>query len=174
MKYLLLFLLIATACFAHLDEPHFIQVDEEIVGEVTLADIDKTILDWSVEAEIWEPDYELVEELSKIDFPVGIICVLGTWCEDSVREVPQFVKLLKVTENPNFKMKMLAVGRKDNELALEWEKQNGFEVGVRAEYQIEFVPTFIFYKDGVEIGRIIETPEISLEIDMSHIIGDAK
>ncbi|MBT4291699.1 hypothetical protein HOD41_03335, partial [bacterium] len=105
---------------------------------------------------------------------VGIICVLGTWCEDSVREVPRFVKLLKVIENPNFKLKMLAVGRKDNELALEWEKQNGFEVGVRAEYQIEFVPTFIFYKDGVEIGRIIETPEISLEIDMSHIIGDAK
>jgi thiol-disulfide isomerase/thioredoxin len=174
MKYLLLFMLIATACFAHLDEPHFIQVDEEIVGEVTLTDIDKTILDWSDEAEIWEPDYELVEELSQVDFPVGIICVLGTWCEDSVREVPRFVKLLKVIENPNFKLKMLAVGRKDNELALEWEKQNGFEVGVRAEYQIEFVPTFIFYKDGVEIGRIIETPEISLEIDMSHIIGDAK
>lgn len=174
MKFLLPFLLIATVCFAHQDVPHFIQVDEEIVGEVTLIDIDKTIIDWSIEAEYWKPDYELVEELSKIDFPVGIICVLGTWCGDSVREVPRFVKLLKAVDNKNFKLKMLAVGRKDNELALEWEKQNGFEVGVRAEYGIEFVPTFIFYKDGVEIGRIIETPESSLEIDMAHIIGDAK
>ncbi|MCP4144008.1 MAG: thioredoxin family protein [bacterium] len=174
MKYLILFLLIATTCFAHQDAPHFIQVDEEIIGEVTLADIDKTILDWSVEAEIWEPDYALVDELSKVDFPVGILCVLGTWCGDSVREVPRFVKLLNVTENPNFKLKMLGVGRKDNELALEWEKQNGFEVGVRAKYGIEFVPTFIFYKDGVEIGRIIESPEVSLESDMIYIIGEAK
>ena len=38
---------------------------------------------------------------------------------------------------------------------------------------IELVPTFIFYKNENEIGRIIETPEISIESDMLKILrGD--
>jgi thiol-disulfide isomerase/thioredoxin len=174
MKYLILFMLIATVSFAHHDDHNFVQIDDEIIGEVTLSEIDETIIDWSIESESWEPDYAIVDELSKVDYPVGIICVLGTWCGDSVREVPRFVKLLNAIDNKNIKLKMFAVGRKDNELASAWEKQNGHEVGVRAEYEIKFVPTFIFYKKGVEIGRIIETPEISLEQDMAQIIGDAK
>lgn len=174
MRYLILILLVASVCFAHQDDPHFVQIDEEIIGEVTLKEIDETIIDWSIEAETWEPDYTIVEQLSKVEFPVGILCVLGTWCGDSVREVPRFVKLLNVIENENFKLKMIAVGRRDNELASAWEKQNGYKDGVRAKYGIEFVPTFIFYKKGVEIGRIIETPEISLEQDMAQILGEAK
>ena len=35
---------------------------------------------------------------------------------------------------------------------------------------IEFVPTFIFYKDGKEIGRIVETPAESLEKDLLKIV----
>jgi len=36
---------------------------------------------------------------------------------------------------------------------------------------IECVPTFIFYHDGNEEGRIIESPEKSLEKDISAIIS---
>jgi hypothetical protein len=38
------------------------------------------------------------------------------------------------------------------------------------ELDIEFVPTIIFYKDGSEIGRIVETPAESLEKDLLKIL----
>jgi hypothetical protein len=37
-------------------------------------------------------------------------------------------------------------------------------------YSIEKVPTFIFYKNGKEVGRIIETPHTTLENDMQLIL----
>jgi len=36
--------------------------------------------------------------------------------------------------------------------------------------EIHFVPTFIFYRDEEEIGRIIEMPYESLEKDMLEIV----
>ena len=37
--------------------------------------------------------------------------------------------------------------------------------------EIELVPTIIFYKDGSEIGRIVETPVESLEKDLLKILS---
>jgi len=36
--------------------------------------------------------------------------------------------------------------------------------------KIELVPTIIFYKQDTEIGRIVESPQTSLEEDMVDII----
>ena len=38
-------------------------------------------------------------------------------------------------------------------------------------YEIEYVPTLIFYREQKEIGRIIETPELSLEEDILAILN---
>ncbi len=35
---------------------------------------------------------------------------------------------------------------------------------------IELVPTFIFYKDGNELGRIVETPTQTMEEDIFEIL----
>ena len=39
-----------------------------------------------------------------------------------------------------------------------------------AGLKIEYVPTIIFYKDGNELGRIVESPEDTLEKDMIKIL----
>ena len=39
-----------------------------------------------------------------------------------------------------------------------------------AGLKIELVPTIIFYKDGSELGRIIESPQETLEKDMVKIL----
>ena len=39
-------------------------------------------------------------------------------------------------------------------------------------FGIERVPTFVFLRDGVEIGRITETPTNTLEEDVAHIAFD--
>ena len=35
---------------------------------------------------------------------------------------------------------------------------------------IKLVPSFIFYRDGSELGRIVESPEKSLEVDVLGIL----
>jgi hypothetical protein len=43
-------------------------------------------------------------------------------------------------------------------------------VGEYDKLDIQRVPTFIFYKNNIEAGRIIENPETSLEQDMVKIL----
>jgi thiol-disulfide isomerase/thioredoxin len=84
--------------------------------------------------------------------------VLGTWCVDTRIEVPRFVKILDFIEFPSDKILFINVDREKRGLYNEVEKLN-----------IEFVPTFIVYEDGAEIGRIIESPINSLEEDLIDI-----
>ena len=48
------------------------------------------------------------------------------------------------------------------------KKAEGTDVDI---LNIEKVPTIIFFKNGEELGRIIETPNESLEKDMLKIIS---
>ena len=83
----------------------------------------------------------------------------GSWCGDSHRHLPPFVKMteyLNVPESDN-RFMGLNEGKKS---------QEGFEDGKN----ITHVPTFIFYKNKKEIGRITESPSNSLEMDMLHIL----
>ncbi len=106
-------------------------------------------------------DTLIVKKLSVIDIDsLNITIVLGTWCSDSRREVPRFFKIIDEMQFPQEKIKLFGVNRNkessDNEIV---------------KLEIELVPTFIFYKDQKEIGRIIETPEELLEKDMWKIIN---
>lgn len=86
--------------------------------------------------------------------------ILGTWCSDSKREVPRFVKVLDFVGFPSDKVLFINVNRSKMGLAGEVD---GLD--------IEFVPTFIIYENGNEIGRIIERPLKTLEEDLLSIIN---
>ncbi|MFH1525124.1 MAG: thioredoxin [Bacteroidota bacterium] len=85
--------------------------------------------------------------------------VLGTWCSDSRREVPRIYKILDSVDYPKDKVTLISVDRK--KLGLEDEVSG---------LNIELVPTIILYQNEIEIGRIIESPEISLEEDIVNIL----
>jgi thiol-disulfide isomerase/thioredoxin len=91
---------------------------------------------------------------------VSIKIVLGTWCPDSRREVPRFVKILKEINFPAAGVKFIGV---DNMKFSPVDNYNALG--------IERVPTFIFYKNNIETGRIIENPTTSLEQDMVNILA---
>ena len=90
-----------------------------------------------------------------------IVTVFGSWCSDSQREVPHMLKILHAWGFDQSNLKLLAVDR--NKKAPE----------VPENWKIERVPTFIFYKNDQEIGRIVETPSVSLEADMVEILKKA-
>jgi len=89
---------------------------------------------------------------------ITVVVVLGTWCKDSVEHVPAFVKI-------NEKLKFdavdyICVGRKLKD-----------DTGVVKDLNIKRIPTFIFFKSGEEIGRIVETPKKTLEEDIKQILS---
>lgn len=90
----------------------------------------------------------------------NITIFLGTWCPDSHREFPRFIKILEELKYPTKKLNIIAVNRKK-------EAPNG-EEGL---YNIQRVPTFIISKYGKEVGRIIESPKSGwLEKDLVEIL----
>lgn len=112
------------------------------------------------EYESYKPDVDL---LLKTDFEgTEAKVVLGTWCGDSRREVPRFMKIAESLPQKIYSVTYYLVDR---------EKYCP-DPAVQA-LKVPYVPTFIFFRQGREIGRIVETPEKSLEEDMRHILGSS-
>ncbi len=143
---------------------------KQLLGEVIEADFPRLLPGWNEEVKAFEPAAEDIESLRAINEDIEIICVLGTWCHDSEREVPRFWKILQETGNPHLELTMFAVGRSSDEEARDILDNIGFDISLRKTYNVELVPTFIFLKDGVELGRIIESPQTTLEEDAVKIL----
>ncbi len=90
-----------------------------------------------------------------------VLVFMGTWCSDSKREVPHFYKIL---DNVGYSEKKLQVVAVDN------QKQTPDQA--EKIWKIEYVPTIILLKEGKEIGRIVETPQETLEKDLSKILSN--
>lgn len=85
--------------------------------------------------------------------------VMGTWCPDSRREVPRFYKILDTLGIADDQIILINVDRSKR-------TPNGEETGL----DIQNIPTFIIYWNGTEIGRIVESPEETLESDLEFIL----
>lgn len=90
---------------------------------------------------------------------ITVQVILGTWCPDSHREVPRFYKIMDHLKYPEKKITLIGVNRNKEAPVKKFQ-----------DLQIKRVPTFIFYKNQNEIGRIVEIPLKSLEKDMLNII----
>jgi thiol-disulfide isomerase/thioredoxin len=90
---------------------------------------------------------------------ISIKIVMGTWCPDSRREVPRFMRVLNAWQFPTDKLTFIGVDD---------TKQS--PVGEYDKLDIHRVPTFIIYKNNLEAGRIIENPATSLEQDLVNIL----
>ncbi len=94
----------------------------------------------------------------------SVTLFMGTWCGDSKREVPRFYKILDQLKFDKQKVKLIAVDRTFQN----YKQSPGRE---EAGLNIHRVPTFIFHKDSLETGRIVEKPRTTLEEDMQAIIA---
>jgi thiol-disulfide isomerase/thioredoxin len=99
---------------------------------------------------------------------IQIKVFLGTWCGDSKREVPQFLKILESQNIKPAQVEWLALGDSDSDLYKQSPEHQ--EQGMA----VFRVPTFIILKDGKELGRIVESPVISLENDLARILNQEK
>ncbi|HVN57638.1 MAG TPA: thioredoxin family protein [Bacteroidales bacterium] len=95
-----------------------------------------------------------------MDAGITMKIVMGTWCPDSRREVPRFMRIIDATGFPTDRIEMIGVDNSKVAPVKDYE-----------QLAIKRVPTFIVYKNNVEAGRIIENPVTSLEQDMVNILS---
>jgi len=100
-----------------------------------------------------------VQQVNMLANSINIEIYMGTWCSDSRREVPRFLKILDLAIFDFHKLKIISVDR--DKISPTHE-----EIG----RNIEYVPTFIIHKNNLEIGRIVEFPIITLEGDLINIL----
>lgn len=114
--------------------------------------------------ESYKVDSAAALQLSRLMKDKKIKVVLGTWCGDSKFQVPNFLKIADAIKVDEKNVAFIAVdGAK--------KAENGLLDGLN----IERVPTFIITDNkGKEIGRIVESPKKSLELDLIDILSAKK
>lgn len=168
MKSLFCFLIFAcTGSMTLLGQGNNVAVmDPDLDREVLIEYIEREGLYWGEFLEPMKSEYAsyvpgraLTEKIAEKLDGTGIVIVLGTWCHDSKIQVPRFLRTIDESGYDQSAMKMIGVDRS--------KKAGTVDL---SDLDIERVPTFIFFRDGEEIGRIVESPEGTLEEDIYEII----
>lgn len=107
----------------------------------------------------YKPNAAVLSEIRNNLEGINITIFMGTWCEDSQQQVPAFYKILEELNFDNNKVTLITVDR--NKVTPEH---------LEKDMNITNVPTFIIYKDGKELHRIVERPMESLEKDLLKIV----
>jgi len=114
---------------------------------------------YKAEYAVYHADAETIKQLDKKLKGVKVTVVMATWCSDSKEWVPRFYKIM---DGLNFNYKKLTLICVDRE-----KKAPGTHVN---ELNAELVPTFIFYRKKVELGRIIEVPGDLMEKEILKLL----
>jgi thiol-disulfide isomerase/thioredoxin len=133
-----------------------------LLGHVTRAALHE-YAPWTA---VWErpytPDPAVVVAVKAHATGVSVVMVMATWCPDSKRELPRYFATMDAAGIGDDGLTMVGVDRtkKDAE-------------GLTEKYGITRVPTFVFLRDGKEIGRFVErTPAGStFEAEVAKILG---
>ena len=133
-----------------------------LLGNCTREAFSDSSFSWWFKSEynMYEVDSTSLAKISDKIKNTDITIVMGTWCSDSRTLVPEFYKILDYFNYPSDKVKLIMVDRD--------KKGRDDEV---ADLNIHLVPTFIFYKNGKEEGRIVEAPAETLEKDIRRILN---
>lgn len=113
----------------------------------------------------YESNAAITTQLKKkrlADYTIKIF--FGSWCGDSRREVPKMIKLL---DGLSFDKNNITLIGLDDTLQFYKQSPGHEERGLN----IYRVPTFIIYRDGNEIARIVETPAETFERDLLTILS---
>ncbi|WP_372755059.1 TlpA family protein disulfide reductase [Labilibaculum sp.] len=133
-----------------------------LIGELTLEVFDTELCkNWyAPEYKEYHTNAKVLKKLKDVNLKqINITLVLGSWCHDSHREVPHFIKILKEIKFPLDQLQIYALDTHKSAPDFDAKADN-----------IMYVPTAIISREGREIGHIIEQPKKSLEKDLMKII----
>ena len=112
--------------------------------------------------EPYVPDASAIAAIKANAGGVTVLLIVATWCPDSKREVPRFFAIMDGAGIGESQLTMVGVDRtkKDAE-------------GLTEKWSVTRVPTFIFLRNGQEVGRVVErTPAgATLESEIARVLA---
>lgn len=115
--------------------------------------------------EYYQPGREIIDQIKKLDpSKFNLQIFFGTWCGDSKRELPRMIKILHAAGFPEKNIQLIGV----------YDSMAVYKQGPKHEEKglnIFRVPTFVIYKKGKEVGRIVEYAVETLERDLYKIMS---
>ncbi|KAF0216367.1 MAG: thioredoxin-like [Ignavibacteria bacterium] len=166
MKKLILILILTVGISSYAQQHNKMMFDEKSGKQMLIGICDRTVFadtnySWWFNAEYdnYAPDSTVVAMIKSLAPNYKIKIVMASWCGDSKREVPRFYKIMDEAGYDYKSFELVCVDR---------NKQ--CEEGEVDKLDIKFVPTFIFSRNNVELGRIIEMPKGKLEENILEIV----
>lgn len=135
--------------------------DNILIGPVNRATIDSTTW-YQSNSQLYTPTQEVIRSIDSLAAGDSVLVVFGSWCPDSHIWVPIFMNIADSTRLGT-KIEFLAVPRSP-----------GAQRKLTPGLNIDKVPTFIFYHNGKELGRIVETPHGDFGEDIIDILENGK
>ena len=136
---------------------------QDLIGDITVEDLkNEPFAEWfNSEYKNYTPFGKTITKVNTLIEGTSVAIFMGTWCSDSQMHVPAFFRIL---DEMKFSGDVRIVG-------VDEDKKT--PSGSATENDINYVPTFIFYKKSKEINRIVESPVAFLEDDMLAILSGA-
>lgn len=136
-----------------------------IIGKTELEQLSKSTEFWgeyTTNYASYDLDKKKLNKISKLlkNRKIHIIAVIGTWCGDTREQFPIFQKILDNLPNSNLSIEYIGVNH--DKLAGKTDISG---------LNISLIPVFIFYDGAKELGRIVETPEGTMEGDILKIVN---
>ena len=135
--------------------------NEILVGKISYAQMVQYTEAWfNKEYDFYRINEERIEKIKPLLKDKRVVLIMGTWCEDSQREVPGMMKILKQAGFNTAEMEIIAI-----------DEDKRTKEGLEKAYNLAYVPALIFFEGEKEINRIVEFPINSLEQDILDILS---
>tara|TARA_B100000609_G_C17073636_1_gene360438 strand:- start:170 stop:733 length:564 start_codon:yes stop_codon:yes gene_type:complete len=131
--------------------------NEILLGEININQLKEFTKDWSNN---YNPNPNLLTKIRPLIKNKDIVLIMGTWCEDSEREIPGFINILESISYDTAKIRIIAVD--EDKITPNF---------IEKDYELINIPTIIFYDNNSEINRIVEFPIKSIEEDILDILS---
>lgn len=152
--------ILGVAVLSAAEEP----AEPELLGPAGPERILKISPDWKAMYDAYTADAEVLagirEAVARAGGELRIEVIFGSWCGDSLDQVPPFLRILDQIGKDGIPATCVGVQRS--------RQDRGERI---ASLKIEAIPTFIVYRKEAEIGRIVETPKATLEADLLEILS---
>jgi len=133
--------------------------EEKWVGKTQVTTLEEEF-DWfSNNYNSYTPDSSTIQALKPKINAYTYYVFGGAWCGDTKRLLPKFFKTLNQSNVESGKVQLYLLDHQKHSPDKEERK-----------YKVVNIPTFILYKDGKEIGRIVEEEKESIEKDLLKLM----
>ena len=129
-------------------------------GKQELYEIYEIRPEWREAGMKYFPNPDDVKYLQNVLGLINIKVYFGFWCDDSIKNIPRFLRLMQLVGSDSYMLEFWSVGP---------EKKGDVRIAPDGR-KLKRVPTFVVFFEGKEAGEIVENPLVSLENDLANIL----